>query len=240
MALVISPVHAQNNSSTAAVAIRLNNSRTGSGGVESSPQGVRITNLSLLYLVMNAYDVQDFQVAGISAAVTGVKYDVELNNVSDWRQALQKALADRFKLAFHRESKQESAYELVVSGTAPTAADSGKCQATTESPCGGFNATATSIDGQRVSMDQLSSRLTRSLGRTVINKTDLQGTFDITLHWTINQTFQSPADPTASSSGRGGVNIFAALEQQMKLKLVPTTTNVQMFVIDHAETPILN
>jgi uncharacterized protein (TIGR03435 family) len=173
--------------------------------------------------------------------VVGVKYDIELKDTTDWKQTLQKVLADRFKLAFHHESKQESAYDLVgASGRAPRANNSGKCEATTESPCRGFNAGPTWISGQHVSIDQLSSRLTRSLGRTVVNKTGLQGTFDIALRWTVDQTNRSVADVTASTSGGSGLNIFAALQQQLGVKLVPTTTSVDILRIDHAETPALN
>jgi len=243
VALVISPALAAQSGSSgpAAVSIQLSETRTSGGGVDTGLDGVRIRNLSLLYLVMNAYDLQDFQVTGIPAAMVGVKYDIELKNVPDWKQALQKVLADRFKLAFHRETRRESGYDLVVvTGAALAAAGPGACQATAEKPCRGFNADPTSITGQRVSMDQLSTRLTRSLGRTVTNKTGLQGVFDVALRWTGNQTSLSPADVTASTSGGTGPNIFAALEQQLGLKLVPVTTGIEILKIDHAEAPALN
>ena len=89
-------------------------------------------------------------------------------------------------------------------------------------------------------MDQLSSRLTRSLGRPVINKTGLQGVFDIALRWAGNQTSRAPADVTASTSGGSELNLFAALEHELGLKLVPTTASVETLLIDHAEAPPLN
>ena len=104
----------------------------------------------------------------------------------------------------------------------------------------GFNAGPASINGQGVSIDQLSSRLARSLGRSVINKTGLQGVFDIALRWTVNQTSRSPAVVTASTLGGSELNIFAALEHQVGLKLVPTTISVEILLIDHAEAPVLN
>ena len=236
-----STLAAQNGSSPVTrVPIRLNQSGASSPWVESGPDGVKITDMSLLFLVMTAYDLQEFQVAGIPTTMLGLKYDIDLGNVTDWKQLLQSVLVERFKLASHRETRQENAYDLVVlSAEAPRPANSEKCQARTESPCRGFNAGPTWINGQQVSMDQLSSRLTRSLGRIVLNKTGLKGTFDVALLWTVDQTPRSPADATASTSGAGALNIFAALEQQLGLKLVPTTTSVDILRIDHAEAPVL-
>jgi uncharacterized protein (TIGR03435 family) len=60
----------------------------------------------------------------------------------------------------------------------------------------------------------------------VFDKTGFSGEFDIDLTFT-------RGDPNLP-------NIFAALEEQLGLKLVPAKGPVEVLVIDHAERPVTN
>jgi uncharacterized protein (TIGR03435 family) len=84
------------------------------------------------------------------------------------------------------------------------------------------------------------------LGRTVIDKTGLKGNYAFSLHWTPDpsedETFKQHGMPVAPAppSEAGGPNIFAALQEQLGLKLEPVIASVPVLVIDHAEMPAPN
>jgi len=82
--------------------------------------------------------------------------------------------------------------------------------------------------------------LSRLLGRTVVDKTELTGKFDITMEWTPDefQSMQLPPDlPKPPSADPAGPSIFSALQEQLGLRLESQKGPVEIFVIDHAEKP---
>jgi uncharacterized protein (TIGR03435 family) len=66
-----------------------------------------------------------------------------------------------------------------------------------------------------------------SVDRVVVDRTGLQGAFDITLEWT-------PDDAPPDVSGG---SIFTALQEQLGLKLEPTRGPVDVIVVDRVEPP---
>jgi uncharacterized protein (TIGR03435 family) len=76
------------------------------------------------------------------------------------------------------------------------------------------------------------------LDRAVLDKTGFTGEFDLDLSFTPDEALRGvpttrPAYPTLP-------NIFAALEEQLGLKLVPAKGPVEVLVVDHAERPATN
>ena len=92
------------------------------------------------------------------------------------------------------------------------------------------------MQGSKVNMADFIRQLALVLDRPVFNKTEFTGEFDLNLDLASDdalmgiQGFRGPTDPN-------GPNIFAALEEQIGLKLVPATGPVEVLVIDHAEQP---
>jgi uncharacterized protein (TIGR03435 family) len=92
---------------------------------------------------------------------------------------------------------------------------------------------------------QLVRNLSQRLGRPVIDKTDLKGRYDFELIYTPDPG-QKPAgqQPLPSSAppppDPNGPSIFAALEEQLGLKLQSTRGPVRVLVVDHAEKPSEN
>ena len=220
--------------------VKPNNSGSGNA-VSGLVQGSRFssTNVTLMQMVRTAYGVQEFQVTGHPGWFESERFDIEAKigvdaKEGDWQLMFQSLLADRFKLALHRESRETSVLALVVSrsGAKLTPADPSKCS-TAPNTCG-FRASPSEIIGGGVSMAQLATRLSRSLGRTVIDKTGITGNFDLTLKWTHEQNV--PLGPGASASPE----IFAAIQDQLGLRLDSTRAPVEMLVIDHVERPSAN
>jgi len=63
----------------------------------------------------------------------------------------------------------------------------------------------------------------------VVNHTGLTGAFDLKLHWA----------PDAAKSSEEP-SIFAALQEQLGLRLRSRKTPIEILVIDHAEKPPAN
>jgi uncharacterized protein (TIGR03435 family) len=105
---------------------------------------------------------------------------------------LQQLLAERFKLAIHRETKEEQVYELVIAkgGSKLKEAD-----ATRAGPKGVGTTGPGRLQGAATSMDVLTQVLAPVLSRSVIDKTGLTGKFDFTLevHAGTRPVFIEPA-----------------------------------------------
>jgi uncharacterized protein (TIGR03435 family) len=103
--------------------------------------------------------------------------------------------------------------------------------------------------GQGLDMPFLAQMLTQQLGRTVLDKTGLTGNYVFTLQFKPDDSqgamfnglasgLKSPADtPSPDSSGP---SIFAALEEQLGLKLESQKGSVEILVIDYVEKPSEN
>lgn len=95
--------------------------------------------------------------------------------------------------------------------------------------------------GARVTMKDFASTLSTVLKRTVIDKTGLNGTYDIGLKWTPDEPPASlPSDAQATPQAEPGPSIFTAISEQLGLRLESQKGPVEVIVIDHAEKPSPN
>jgi uncharacterized protein (TIGR03435 family) len=194
-----------------------------------------------------AYEIQPFQVSGGASWIGSQRYDITAKMPADaagaprtperiarMRVALQALLAERFQLVVHRETRTMPAYTLV-------AAKSGfKLKATTDDGHGSWSSGRGKLKAQRTSIDAFARYLSGILGNPVTDATAIKGVFDLTLEW-VPDDVQSPgkaggeaAEPSA------GPSIFAALQEQLGLKLETKKTPVEMIVIDRIERPTAN
>jgi len=174
---------------------------------------------------------------------------------------LQTLLADRFKLAVHRESKEVPSYSLVIARkdgklgpqlqpTPIACADwiGGGRQGEQpmvfgDLPCGRGQMAANIMRQSRVPLSQLASLLSPRVERPVEDRTGLSGLYAFDLRWAAPP---SPADPLNDRSSPAAVpdnlppSIFTALQEQLGLKLESTKTTTDLLVIDHVERPTPN
>jgi uncharacterized protein (TIGR03435 family) len=225
--------------------------------IQPLPGGrLEVENLSLQHLMLFAYGVQDFQIQGAPDWTSSERYDIQAKAEGGTSGKLMTGpmlhtlLEDRFKLKFHRETKQFPVYVLTIakSGLKMQHSKAGNCiPFTLDSPpppplapgepnrtfCG-FNGFG--VDGLNrklevfgVTMAELVAALQRSeLRRTIIDKTGLSGTFDVGMTWALDD----PSSP--------GPSIFTAIQEQLGLKLESTKGAVEVLVIDHVEKPSPN
>ena len=89
-------------------------------------------------------------------------------------------------------------------------------------------------------MTQLATILSNFVQRTVIDRTGLGGTFDLHLSWTPDRLPQGPPPPGAPPLppvDPNGPSLFAALPEQLGLKLEPQQAPLEVLIIDRVERP---
>lgn len=216
-------------------------------------------DVTLKILIGLAYRLQQFQISGGPSWVSSERFDVEgktENRKADpgqLRLMLQSLLEDRFKLKLHHETKVSSVYSLVVAKDGPKiklSSDQASPEVSGPAPPGaGPNHGAISVGpgsliGNAATMALFIRFLSQRLDRTIIDKTNLTGRFDIQLQWTPGvgeNPFDAggrtlPQRPADSSD----LSIFTAVQQQLGLKLESTKGPVDFLVIDHVEQPSSN
>ncbi|HTP33752.1 MAG TPA: TIGR03435 family protein [Candidatus Acidoferrales bacterium] len=252
---------------------RLQGSVDGGPGT-SDPSRIRFTDMPLKVLVMRAYGVQGFQVSGPSW-MDNQRFDIIAKvpdgaTKEDARIMLQNLLADRFKLKLHKGSNEAAFYELVGAkggvklkeaaqtpaapaegaGGPPPGPPRGK-DGLLRTPHGqlGIQATANGrmrMQGDAVTMARLTEVLGMVVGRPVVDKTGLTGTYDVMLDFSPQGMGPGPKGPEPGEVGgnaaeaprdsnESGPTIFIALQEHLGLKLESRRGPVDLLVVDSVE-----
>lgn len=215
-----------------------------------SPGGMfTATNVTLKALIQQAYEVRDFQISGGPGWLDTQRYDIaaksNLNGASDdemrkmtdqQRDAikaqfllkLRMLLADRFQLKIHRETKELPVYALTVARNGPKikiAVDDDATRSSLGIRRG--DAGKAQIRGIRVPLANLVRILSDQVGRSVMDKTELNGNYDFKMTFTPDMGLQGPAGD--------GPSIFTALQEQLGLRLESEKGPVEVLVVDSAQ-----
>lgn len=185
------------------------------GGPGTNDPGLfTCNNCDLMGLITLAYDVQRYQVSGASPE-NSTRFNIsarvpEGTTKEQFRLMLQNLLADRFKLAIHRETKEGQVYDLVVAKNGHKLKESsGEAldplkDGPPPPPPGGRGGPPIGKDGYPVlpprcngcmaiingkaraqyvneTMEVFAQRLSGQLGKPVHDATDLKGRYDFTL-----------------------------------------------------------
>jgi uncharacterized protein (TIGR03435 family) len=191
------------------------------------------TNVSLKKLIYQSYGVKEYQVSGPDWIRTEL-YDITatMPPATPADQALrmmQKLLADRFKLAFHRETREIAVYALVIgkSGSKLVEGDLGQGS-------GGTSSSPGKLVGTRVRMRNLVEALSRQADLPVVDMTGLNGIYSFTLEYA-PESRTAAAKPDEAAEGPTGPSIYTAIQEQLGLKLESRKVPMEMLVIDGVE-----
>ena len=212
---------------------------------QTNPGGVRIMNEQLNFLIPYAWKIAVYQVTGGPAWFDSSKYDIVARapdgpSEEQLRSMLQTLLVQRFGLKFHREQREMPVYALVSGKDGP------KFQVEKRAPQDGdgkVGAGRGQARGHMVSSSVFAQTLSLFLGRPVLDQTGIDGLFNFDLKWAPDETERQlgPAPSIEINSSDQLPSLFAALQEQLGLRLVGQKKSVEMFVIDHIEqTPIEN
>jgi uncharacterized protein (TIGR03435 family) len=211
----------------------------------TTPGRLTARSASLKDLIRGAYALEDYQVSLGSGSIALPRFDVEAKatdgaNRDQLLMMLRALLTDRFKLAFHRETKELAVNALVVARNGPK-----------------FHALKAGADPVPDEINHVHAQdlpflagfLTRyGSDIPVIDRTGLTGDFDIDLDLS---RVTGPASQRGGAAGErtreGGVSredlfwaMANAVQEQLGLRLVATKAPIEVLVVDHVEKPTEN
>ena len=248
--------------------VSVKQNRSGELAMPQGTRGRRYTatNTPLRFVIATAYRIPVARVLGGPSwlgnatvemrQVGGDRFDIgatlpEGSAATQVPLMLSTLLADRFKLVAHSEMRDAPMYALITAradgrlgsrlrrasidceaattaGTAVPSSNPGE-----RGPCASETGGEIVGRGQRLSV--LARMLALFAGRPVVDRTNLTGGFDFDLRFPELETPPDGRSPTDSAGG-----IFAAVQEQLGLKLDPIRAPLEFIVIDSVEHPTKN
>src|SRR6185436_12247670 len=216
-------------------------------------------NVPLRFAIRQAYRVPESRIIGGPAWLDVDRFDIvatagdEAASSDVIRLMLRTALADRFGLALHSETRQMPIYSLVVAkddgnlgpnlrrSTTDCAGQGGQVVAG-RVRCGVLVSQAptnASLRGGGAVFAEFVRLLADFLDRPVIDNTKLTGAFDLELQFTSDRGSLPgvPGGLTTAASPTDIPSIFTALQEQLGLKLNSQTGTADVLVIDRVSPP---
>ncbi len=226
---------------------------------QSGKGSMTMTNMRVRALIVTAYSIRPDRVIGAPAWIDQDRFDISARAPADTPDnelpmMLRALLAERFGLVARSEVREQPVYALVVAradgALGPNLKSSSECDAEPnrasvdaagvsgrqvpgQIPCGvltGSNAGEAYIRGGARSMALLARTLQGVSGRPVVDRTGLVGTYDFELRF-------APALLGAEPSGPDVPSIFAALQEQLGLRLEPAQGPVEFLLVDRIGRP---
>jgi uncharacterized protein (TIGR03435 family) len=198
------------------------------------------TDASLAYLIKFAYEVHPRQITKGPAWLDTDKYDLTAKpdiegqpNLKQMRVMVQKLLADRFQLTFHREKIELPVYAVTVAKGGP------KLTSNDTNPDGnpGYGGGPAGMRVVNSTITEfISFVLNDSVGLPVVDQTGLgSARYNFVLKWTpdASQPGGMAAGAPPADNADAPPDIFTAMQQQLGLKLESTKALVDVMVIDH-------
>jgi uncharacterized protein (TIGR03435 family) len=159
-------------------------------------------------------------------------------------------LKERFKMTYHAEDREGTAYSLVAAKPKMKKADpASRIFCKNIAPPAGSPPGSRAMTCQNITMAQFAERLQNmapELSWPVSDATGIEGGFDFTLTFSMRPMMMGPVRPPGDGSGAagalpsasdptGGYTIFEALEKELGLKLEKQKRSMPVIVIDHIE-----
>jgi uncharacterized protein (TIGR03435 family) len=211
-------------------------------------QDVITINTTISDIITMAYDLHPRQIVGAPAWIESDKYDIEAKpdvpgqpNVAQMKIMLQKLLADRLELKFHREKRELSVYALTVTKTGK------KFNKSERDPNGNsglfFGAPRVTLNVTNATMGQFTNLLQAAvLDKPVVDQTGLTEKYDFVVKFTPDPGMMQGlgGGPPPADNVDAPPDLFTAIQQQLGLKLESTKAPADVLVLDHIEKPSAN
>ena len=204
------------------------------GITEVTPGNLHMRDVTLVYCIEWAYNVQEKQVAGPD--LRSDRYDIQAKadgpaSEDEMRLMMRQLLAERFKLSFHRETRVMRAYALTV---LPTGS---KLHEAAPGGTPHHEDTAYSTIAKSISMQEFADFLAAPMETPMVDQTGLKGRYDFILDF---RPYLPVVDrPLGLDDFLGAMQ--AALEGQLGLKLERLNKMpIEVLVVDHVEKPSEN
>jgi len=269
--LLMSPISAQEtapkHSAFDVASVKANNS--GPAGTKINFQGNRmnLVNVPLRAIIQLAYGISQPTRLVVPNWVSVERFDIvatadESLSLERRRVLMQALLADRFQMVAHTETREQSAFGLVLARSdgrlGPSLLHStavcsnrplgGDAEPPTDSPtdqprvvCGVRPGTPGKVVLVGVPINLVASALSVPMGRTVFDKTGLTGLYDVELSFA-PEVQQTPGAPPADAAtvDESRPSILSAIQDQLGLKLNSEKEKIDVLVVDRIEHPTEN
>lgn len=223
----------------------LQRARGPAGLLQVRPDGVRAAGITAGQLIAAAYPVGgrsrlQERIIGGPDWLWATRYEFIATTTNGdvaarLPELLQSVLRERFGLVGHSEMRPVDVFALVQ----PRAgAAFGPLLRRTDPSAKRWNGSGYGyISAIGMTLEELAQRLTGGeAGRPVVDRTGLEGFFDLDLYWSVDRTFATGAVPPEVD----GPSLFTAVQEQLNLKLDPRTEPQDVFVVDRIERPSEN
>jgi uncharacterized protein (TIGR03435 family) len=220
------------------------------GGIRPAPGGRRYlaSSVSLQLLIQVAYSVKAEQISGGPGWMASDRWDMNAeadrpSSSEELHMMLRNLLKERFKLDLRHDTKDLPAYILSIDKGGPKmkehpAANGGEPWIDQKFDQEGFHFTATSVP-----MSYFAWRLSMMMDRPILDRTAIHGSYDFELLWS-PETLPGVREGATLNGVRIGEtsapDIYAAVRQQLGLKLEAQKAPVQILVVVHTEKPAEN
>ena len=207
-------------------------------GFDNSGDRVMVYNQSVAGMMQFAYSIHARQMAGLPDWALHDRWDVDGKtdtpgepSLKQQQEMLQKLLADRFRLKFHREQRVMDAYAIHVAKGGPKLKPAANPDAEADEQ-GNGHGTEQTITYTSVTMKEFAFGSQFMMDRPVVDQTGLTGRYDFSFRYTDDEAHTT--DPNAPPG------LFTAVQEQLGLKYEPVNAPVEVFVIDSVERPTAN
>lgn len=212
--------------------------KVGVGFSTSDTGGISMTGVTVQALAAQAFGVQNFQVSGGPKWTSTDRWDIDARTESGQRttpeqvqQALRHLLEDRFQARLRLLDDDVSGYELVPGPKGHRLKSAANPTGTSSGYGPGM------LNGRNMALADLAKRMSTLLDRPVVDKTGIQGGFDLSVTWRPElgeAFFGAPQAPGRPESDR---SVFQAIEEDLGLKLVSKKVRVPVVKIEAVQRP---
>lgn len=220
--------------------------KASSGGAaghwQTGPGSISMVNVTLRTAVQWAYDVKSYQVFA-PGWMEDARYDIAAKSegrvpTAQLRIMMQTLLAQRFKLAVHRETKELAVFVLSIGkGGHKLHVSEGEGEAKLAPGKGG----EMSLSAQHVPVSRLIDLLSGALRAPVVDMTGLTGRYDFAIDLMSYIPMDADGKPAAGVENDIAAIVSNALQEQLGLKLEFKKLAVDTIVVGKAEkTPTAN
>jgi uncharacterized protein (TIGR03435 family) len=207
-------------------------------GFDATGDRFIIRNQSVATLIMFAYSIHPRQIVDAPDSLFHDRYDIEGTtdtpgepSLRQQQEMLQKLLADRFQLKFHREKRELSVYAIQIAKGGPKLKPAANPDAQPDQE-GNGHGTEQTVTYTSADMANFILGEQFYLDRPLVDQTGLKGRYDFSIRYTYDEVHST--DPNAPPG------LFTAVQEQLGLKIEATKAGVDVFVIDHVEPPSAN
>jgi uncharacterized protein (TIGR03435 family) len=203
------------------------------GNIQVAPASLNMRNVTLKNAIRWAYHVTEYQVSGPDW-LDSERFSIVAKSASPATEdqlqlMMQGLLTDRFKLAFHRQTKEFQVYVLAPGKNGTKLQESKTEGEAAVQP----QMDRMSVSVQRTPISQMIDMLTPVLGAPVIDETGLKGRYDVTVNLA---KYASEMQPGGGGAPPDPLSlVMSALEGELGLKLERRKIPLEVLVVDHAE-----